>query len=236
MTLLGHLEELRRRLIKAIIAVGVATIAAWFLYDPILTVLVAPLRKLSVAHQIIVGGQLIFTSPPEAFFVRLKVTVFAAVVIASPVVLWQVWRFITPGLYKREKRYAVPFVFVSIVLFLIGGALALYTLPQALRILVGLGGSHFVLLPRASEYLSFVLLMIVAFGVTFEFPIVLLALAAAGVVTSRTLRRGRKVAWIAILVVTGIITPDPTPVSQIILAVPLALIYEATILAARLLR
>lgn len=236
MTLLEHLEELRSRLIKMLLVFVGASVGVWFFYDRILEFLIRPLERIPEASEILREGQLIVTAPQEAFFVRLKVTTFTAFVIAIPVILWHVWRFVTPGLYAHEKRYALPFVLISTLLFLAGAALAFTVLPQALRILAGFGGSEVVLIPRASEYLSFVLLLVLAFGATFELPLVLISLTLAGVISSRTLRKGRRVAWLLILIAAAILTPTPDPLNQIMLALPLALLYEGTVLVARLLR
>lgn len=236
LSLIGHLEELRGRIFKMLIAFVAAAVGAWFLYDRILAVLVAPLAGLDVAGELLSEGKLIFTSPPEAFFIRLKVVSFAGFVLALPVILWQVWRFVAPGLYSHEKKYAIPFVVSAMLLFLVGGWLAMRSLPQALEFLVAFAGEDIVLVPRASEYLSFVMVLVAGFGLTFEFPLVLIALSLVGVVSSESLRRGRKIAWIAILVVAAVVTPTQDPLTQLLLALPLAALYEATILAARLLK
>lgn len=236
MTLFEHLEELRRRLFKGLVAFVLGSVAAWFLYGSILEVLTQPLKDLPASQQIISRGKLIFTSPPEALFVRLKITAFAGMVLAMPVILWQVWRFITPGLHKQEKRYALPFVLASMLLFGLGTSLAFISLPKTLQVLVSLAGSDFILVPRASEYLSFVLLLIVAFGATFEFPLVLIFLALAGVITSRTLRRGRRIAWVSVMAVAAVVTPTQDPFTMLSLGIPLGLMYEGTILVVRLLR
>lgn len=233
MTLIEHLEELRGRLLKMVLAFAAAAIAAWFLYDRILGLLIEPLKNLPVAGRILSGGKLIFTAPTEAFFVRLKVTAFAGLVIALPVILWQAWRFVTPGLHRQERRYGLAFVLASMVLFAGGAAFAFISLPKALEILSGFAGEELVLLPRAAEYLSFVLLLVGAFGLAFEFPLALLALTLVGVLTSRSLRKGRRFAWIAILIAAAAITPTQDPITLILMSVPLALLYEATILAAR---
>ncbi|MGH2731933.1 MAG: twin-arginine translocase subunit TatC [Actinomycetota bacterium] len=236
MTLIEHLEELRARIFKSIVAIAVGAVAAWFLYDHILALMVSPLKKLPVAEQLISRGKLIFTSPPEAFFIRLKIVSFAGLVLALPVILWEVWRFVAPGLYAQEKRYALPFVGSSLALFAGGVALSLISLPKALEFLTAFAGTDLVLVPKASEYLSFILLMIVAFGVAFEFPLALLALTLVGVLSSAKLRQGRKIAWILVLVVAAVITPTQDPITMTILAVPMALLYEATIVATRLLK
>lgn len=236
MTLLEHLGELRTRLIKMFIAFLVASTVAWIFYDLILATLIAPLEQIPEASEIVSRGQLIVTAPQEAFFIRLKVTAIAGFILSTPVILWQVWRFVTPGLYAHEKRYALPFVLMASALFACGAAFAFAVLPRALAILAGFGGSEVVLVPRASEYLSFVIFLVVAFGTTFELPVLLLSFVWVGVISSRTLRKGRRMAWILILIVAAFLTPTPDPLNQLILAIPLILLYEGTILLARILK
>ena len=240
MTILEHLDELRTRIIRMLIAFGVAAVAAWFLYNPILTFLVTPLRHLPNAAKVIAIGKgaphLIVTSPTEPLFLRLKVVSFAALALALPVVLWELWRFVAPGLYAKEKRYAIPFVGSAVGLFAAGVALAFWTMPSALHLLTAFSGGSLQLLPRASEYLSFVMLLILGFGIAFEFPLVLLTLSLIGLVPSRRLRAWRRPAWVVILVLAGFLTPAQDPITQVLLALPLAILYEATILIARLLK
>jgi sec-independent protein translocase protein TatC len=236
MSLMEHLEELRARLIKAVAAYAIACVVAWFVYSPILHLLTRALSRLSVAKQILRNGELIYTAPTEAFFIRLKVTAFAALILALPVILWQAWRFVMPGLHPNEKRYALPFIVISMGLFALGGFTAYFTLPQALQWLTSLAGSELVLLPRASEYLSFVMLMIAAFGFAFEFPIALLALTMVGVLTSRKLRKGRRIAWVVILIIAAVITPTQDPITMTLLAIPMGILYEATVVTARLMK
>lgn len=236
MSLVEHLEELRNRLIRVVVAYVVAAIGAWLAYSTVLDWLIAPLERLPVADQIMQGGQLIYTAPTEALFIRLKVTAFGAMILSLPVMLWQLWRFVTPGLHAHEKKYALPFVFVSLLLFAAGVATALFSMPKALEVLAGFAGSELVLLPRASDYLSFVMLLVAAFGFSFEFPIILLGLALVGVIDSRQLRNARRYAWIVILVIAALITPTQDPITLGIMSIPLAVLYEATILAARLLK
>jgi len=237
MTIIEHLEELRTRIIRMLIAFCVAAVAAWFLYNPILSFLIMPLRHLPQAATVIKGsGALIVTSPTEPLFIRLKVVSFSALAIALPVILWEIWRFIAPGLYANEKRYAIPFVGSALALFVGGVGLAFWTLPAALHFLTAFSGSSIQLLPRASEYLSFIMLLILGFGVAFEFPLVLLVLSLMGVLPSRKLRSWRRPAWVVILVLAGFLTPAQDPITQVLLAVPMAILYEATIIVARLLK
>lgn len=236
MTIIEHLEELRTRLFRMVIAFVAGSLLAWFLYDLILGILISPLRGLPEAGQIITDGKLIFTSPTEAFFLRLKITAFAGFVLALPVILWQLWSFVTPGLYSHEKRYAIPFVAASMILFVCGVGFSFVMLPQALKILTSFAGTELVLLPRASDYLSFVLLLIGAFGLAFEFPLVLLSLTLVGVLDSTKLRRGRKFAWLGMLLASAILTPTQDPITMTLMAVPLILLFEGTVLLSRLMK
>src|SRR5947209_3383306 len=175
MSLLDHLTELRRRLIISAIAIAAGATIAFIPSNPIRGFLSGPY------HHITHGQKLIVTDPLEAFATRLKIAAWAGLFFASPVVLWQLWRFITPGLNPKEKRYAIPFIAASIFLFLCGGAVALLTLKPALSFLQSVGGHELSTYYRAGPYLSLVTLMIVAFGVAFEFPILLVCLELAGV-------------------------------------------------------
>lgn len=235
MTLIEHLEELRSRLFKVTLAFGVGCIVAWFVYDPLLAALTEPLKDLPAAGEF-TSGKLITMAPTEAFFVRLKITAFSAFFLALPVILWQLWRFVTPGLHSHEKRYVIPFVLVSMALFASGIWLAFVTLPQALSVLSGFAGEELVLVPRASDYLSFLMVLMMAFGFSFEFPVVLLGLVMAGVLSSDSLRKARQTAWVIIVIASAVITPTTDPITMLLLAVPMALLYEGTILASRLLK
>ena len=151
-------------------------------------------------------------------------------------VLWQVWRFITPGLHKREKRYAIPFILASILLFILGTAIAMLTFRQALRFLIGVGGDNLETFFTPSKYLNLIVLMMVAFGVAFEFPIVLVFLQIARVLESRQLRKWRRPAVVVVVAVAALITPSQDPYSLFAMAFPMYLFYEASILIGRLLK
>ncbi len=230
MTLVEHLTELRRRLIISALAVAVGAAIAFALYTPILGFLSGPYH--SITH----GQKLIVTDPLEAFAVRLKISAWAGLFFASPVVLWQFWRFITPGLHPKEKKYAIPFILASIFLFLMGAAVALLTLKPALSFLQSVGGHQLSTYYRASPYLSLVMLMIVAFGIAFEFPILLVFLELAGVLPSAKLRKWRRPAIVIIVAVAAVITPSQDPYSLFAMAIPMYLFYEASILIGRLLK
>ena len=237
-SLLERLGELRTRLFRALIALAVGSVVAWFLFPAILALLAHPLKSLPGAGAVVARGKLIFTAPQEAFFVRIKIVGFAGAAIASPVILWQLWRFLTEGATlgstKRGIRYALVLVAVSVVLFAAGTAAAFVFVAPALHIFLYLGGPHIVLVPRASEYLSFLMLLVVAFGLTFEYPLLLLGLVFAGVLTSGTLRKRRRVAWFLLIVISAVVTPTVDPITPLFLAIPLAFLYEATIFTARL--
>jgi sec-independent protein translocase protein TatC len=234
MTLLEHLEELRGRLIWVFGAVGVAGIAGWILFERVVERLVQPVRPLLTD---LTGGSLIFTAPVEAFTIRLKVAVYVGFAIAFPVVLFHVWRFISPGLRGNEKRYAIPFMSAGIVLFGVGIFFALQTMPLALRFLIGpevTGGAIEPLL-SARQYLDFALLYMAVMGLAFELPVVLMALTLLGVMTSDQLARYRRHVFMAIAVMATVITPAD-PYSMIVLSAVLYVLYESCIWLSRLLR
>ena len=230
MTLVQHLTELRRRLVISAIAIALGAVIAFIFYSPILGFLSGPY------HGITRGQKLIVTDPLEAFATRLKIAAWAGLFISSPVVLWQLWRFITPGLNPKEKKYAIPFIAASIILFLMGAAVALLTLKPALQFLQSVGGHNLETYYRAGPYLSLVMLMIVAFGVAFEFPILLVFLELAGVLPSARLRKWRRPAIVVIVTVAAVITPSQDPYSLFAMAIPMYLFYEGAILVGRLLK
>lgn len=234
--LLQRLGELRTRLLRCLAALVVAGVVAAFASNGILHALVSPLRSLPGSGDVVSRGKLIFTSPTEAFFVRVRLVVFVAAALASPVILWELWQFFAAGTSHRGNRIAVIVVSASLLLFATGGVVAFAFVRPALDIFLYLGGTHIVLVPSASEYLSFLLLLIVAFGLTFEYPLFLLGLIGVGVINSMTLRRRRRAAYFVLLVVAAVVTPTVDPITPLALAIPLALLYEATIATARLLK
>jgi sec-independent protein translocase protein TatC len=230
MSLVEHLTELRQRLIVSIVAIAVGATIAFLFYGHILNFLAAPYRQVTHKQRFIV------TDPLEGFVIRLKIAAYGGVVLASPVVLWEMWRFITPGLHKNEKRFAVPFIASSITLFLMGAVVALITFRPALRFLVGVGGNNLESFFTPGKYLSLITLMIVAFGIAFEFPILLVFLEIAGVVPSARLRKWRRPAIVVIVAAAAIITPSQDPYSLFAMAIPMYLFYEGAILVGRLLK
>jgi sec-independent protein translocase protein TatC len=242
MTLGEHLGELRYRLVVCVVAFIVAAMVCVFLYEPILHFLIRPLcnvdnaaakhgRK-TVSSLLTTNGNtcnLYVTSPLDGLSLRVKISVFGGLVVASPVILFQLWRFITPGLQAREKKYAVPFVTAAFVLFLAGAATAYFTLPHALGFLRSVGGPNLQEIYDPIPYLGLILLMMALFGLTFQFPVVLVSLELARVVTPARLLRSWRWAVIIIVVVAGVFTPSSDPFSMLALALPLVVFYFVSI-------
>jgi len=232
MTVVEHLTELRRRLMVSLLAVaGTAALCYWFAPD-IINFLLDFYRDATKDQD----KAFIFTGPLDAFVTRLKIATYGGIVLAVPVWLWQLWRFITPGLHSREKRYAVPFVAASVLLFALGGAVALLTLPQALDFLLNVGGQEVQPLLTADKYVSLVSLMVLAFGLAFEFPVLLTFLLLARVLTTQQLGHFRRWAIILIVVFAAVITPSQDPYSLFFMAAPMYLFYEMSILLGKLLK
>jgi sec-independent protein translocase protein TatC len=232
MTVVEHLTELRRRVIISLVAVALAAIVCFIFSDSIIKFFVQYYKDATHGQR----NALIFLGPLDAFLTKLKIATYGGIVLALPVWLWELWRFITPGLNPKEKRYAIPFVAASIVLFAMGGAVALLTLPKALEFLLDIGGAQLQPQLTADKYLGLVSLMIVAFGVAFEFPVVLVFLLLARVVTTQQLRRWRRPAILIIVVFAAVITPSQDPYSLFFMAVPMYIFYELSIIVGRLLK
>jgi sec-independent protein translocase protein TatC len=242
MTVVEHLDELRSRLIWSILAVAAASVGSWFLFGPVTHLLERPFCNFMQAHPSLAADpsepcKLVFSSVVSPFLVKIKVTVFLGLAMALPVILYQLWMFVVPGLTQRERRYAVPFVVSSLVLFAFGGWFALFTLPRGLNFLLGFAGTdRILLLLTFDKYVGFVTLLILAFGLSFEFPLVLISLTLVGVLSSRKLRAWRRYAVLGIAVFAAVITPSQDWFTMTAMMVPLILFYELSILISRLLR
>ncbi len=238
MTVVEHLEELRYRIIVALVAIAAGMIPAWFLYPSVLKLLLRPfctyVHGLPAANRPPAGCRLIVQGVVDPFLVKMKVVVFLGFGLALPVVLYQFWEFVTPGLTDRERRLVLPFIASSIVFFVGGAALAYLTLTNGLNFLLGIGGSSLTPLLTAPKYLSFVLFMALAFGISFEFPLILVTLALVRILPSSKLRRWRRPAILIIFVYAAVITPSQDPFTLFAMAIPMYLFYEAAILVARL--
>lgn len=233
MSMLDHLYELRDRIIKCFIAIAIGGVAAWFLYPQIFDILLDPYCRLQGSSPD--DCLLLQTEPLEGFSVRLKIAGYGGIALAMPVLLWQVWRFVTPGLYAHEKKWAYPFVASALVLFLLGAGLAYYSLTPALEFLVDVGGEGLNQEFRPAPYFELITYMMLAFGVGFEFPIVLIFLQLAGILSAATLRRNRRYAVVAIVVIVAVITPSGDPYTLGILSIPMYLFFEASIVIGTLL-
>ena len=233
MTVFEHLGELRRRLMISIVAVVVAGTVVFIFAPEIISWLI---RFYNDAAPKGTPNKFIFTGPLDAFATRLKIATYGGIVLASPVWLFQLWRFITPGLNPKEKKYAIPFVLSSIFLFILGGFVALLTLEPALNFLLQIGGSSVKPALTYDKYVGLVSLMIVAFGLSFEFPVVLMFLLLARVLTTRQLRAWRRYAAVIIVAFAAIITPSQDPYSLFAMAIPMYIFYEMSILIARFLK
>ncbi len=230
MTLVEHLTELRRRLVICVLAVAIGMIVGFVIYPWVLDILLRPYEQISNADNSVAGGKLVQIDPLEGFSIRMKTSAYTGIGLAMPVILWQIWKFVTPGLYDHEKRYAVPFVASALTLFVMGAGLAYYTLPRALEFLVDIGGDDLVTAFAPGKYFQLITYMMLAFGIGFEFPIVLVFLQMAGILQTDTLRRGRRFAIVGILVLVAVITPSGDPISMLMLSVPMVVFYEVAIL------
>jgi sec-independent protein translocase protein TatC len=231
MSLMEHLTELRDRIIKVVIAVVIGMAIAFILYDRIFDVLIEPYEK--SCENSISDCRLLANDPLEGFGVRMKLALYGGIFIAMPVILWQLWRFITPGLYSHEKRYAIPFMISALTLFLLGAGIAYYTLPQALTFLQDIAGDNIANGYSPKKYFTLITYMMLAFGVGFEFPIVLVFAILIGVLTTDTLRSVRRYALVGITVLVAVITPSGDPISMLALSVPMCIFYEVSILIGR---
>ena len=229
--LLDHLIELRRRLIWSFVALGLAFAVCFYFADQIFAFLAQPLVDAFGKGQ----GKLIYTKLYEAFFVQIRVAFFAAFFLAFPFIANQIWAFVAPGLYAKEKKAFLPFLIATPVLFLLGGALAYYfVMPTAFRFFLqfegNLGGIEQEAMPAIGDYLSLVMHFILAFGIAFLLPILLMLMERAGLVTRDQLKRGRRYAILVAFIIAAIATP-PDVLSQLMLAVPLILLYELSLIA-----
>ena len=229
MTLVEHLTELRSRLIKSVLAVAVGALLGFLLYPTIFDVLIRPYEAIATSENSLTNGQLISVDPLEGFRIRIQIATYSGIAMAMPVILWQLWRFVSPGLYSHEKRYAAPFVASAMALFLLGATLAYFTLPKALDFLVSIGGDELITAYSPEKYFRLITYMMLAFGIGFEFPILLVFLQLAGLLHRDTLKRWRRYAAVGIVVLVAVITPSGDPFSLLMLSVPMYLFYELSI-------
>ena len=220
-SILQHLEEFRWRIVKSAIALVITSIVAFIFRDWILDILVQPYRDIGG------DGVLIALKPTEAFGAAMRLAFFGGLLLASPVLLYQLWGFINPALSKTERRWTIPIVGALVVLFAGGVLFAYWVLPRGLEFFASVLDVEFQL--QVTEYLKFVTLFLLVFGLSFEFPVFLYAAAAAGIVSSEKLAGGRRWAVTIIVIVAAVVTPTGDPYTLLLLSVPLYVLYEITI-------
>jgi sec-independent protein translocase protein TatC len=227
--LTSHLKELRKRLILSFIAIAAGFVICYAFSQPLFDILSKPLLKMMPE-----GSSLIFTSVAEAFFTYMKVAFIAGIILASPFVLFQVWAFVAPGLYRHEKKYVIPFVAAGSLFFVMGILFAYFVaIPVGFKFLLGYATDFIKPMPSMKEYLSFSIKFLLAFGLVFQFPVVLVFLARIGVVNAKTMARHRKYAILLIFVFAAVMTP-PDIISQLLMAIPLVGLYELSIVLSRI--
>lgn len=227
--LTAHLKELRTRLIASFVAIGIGFVLCYIFSQTLFNILAKPLFKILPQ-----GGSLIFISVAEAFFTYMKVAFIGGLILASPFVLYQIWAFVAPGLYRHEKRYVLPLLLGGSFFFLLGILFGYFiAIPVGFRFLLGYAADLIKPMPSMKEYLSFSVKFLLAFGLVFEFPVVLVILARIGVIDARMMAKQRKYTILLIFIFAAIMTP-PDLISQVILAFPLMGLYELSILLARL--
>ncbi|MDA3003693.1 MAG: twin-arginine translocase subunit TatC [Actinomycetota bacterium] len=231
MSLGEHLGELRMRLIRSIISVALGASAILAFYDPVLKFLTRPYRELCKNRpDFKCDGSLFALGPLDGLSARIKIAGYGGLIIALPVVLWQLWRFIVPALSKKEKKYTIPFIGSSVVLFVSGCALAYWTLSRALDFLISWSGTEVNQAFQITKYVSLVILMVLAFGIGFLSPLLIVFLQLVGVLTPRTLIKQWRIAIVTIFFMAAIITPSGDPITLMALGLPLTLLYFVAIL------
>jgi sec-independent protein translocase protein TatC len=230
MTIIEHLEELRRVLMISAGAWVVATIGCFFFRNWLFDFLERPIKTVLRNQHVHITSNPIITQVTEPLTIPLKVSAIAGFAVALPIILWQVWTFVSPGLKPAERKFAWPFIVSAVILFAAGGAFAYFVMPIGLNFLAGFLGSNATFLPDLNSYLTFFTILIVIFGATFELPIAILLLGMLGIVSSRMLRSRRKGIWVGIVFVALVVTPGADPFTPTALFIPLIVLFEASIL------
>ncbi len=227
MPLFQHLEELRTRLLICCLAIGVGFIVSYFFSGKIFEWLMRPWINALPPGQ---SAKLIYTAPHEAFFVYMKVSLISGTLLAIPVILWQIWRFVAPGLYANEKKYMLPVIFSSCFCFVAGVVFGYFVvIPVAFKFFASFSSEYITPMLRTSEYLAFANKMLLCFGLAFQLPVFAFFLAKLGLLSSDFLKRKRKWAIVLIFVAAAVLTPSPDVVSQLLMAAPLLVLYEASV-------
>jgi sec-independent protein translocase protein TatC len=221
MSFLEHLDELRKRLINVVYSLIAGCVIAFIFIGKIFDFIMRPLQEMLPD-----GGTLIFTSGAEPFMLYVKIGFLAGIFISSPLILWQVWKFIAPGLYTHEKKFAIPFVLMSTIFFVTGGLFAHYVaFPWTWKFFISWGTDYMKFMPKIDEAFSLYTKMLLGFGIIFEMPTLVLFLARMGVVTARLLARYFKYAFLAIFIIAAVISPGTDMMSQLMMAAPMLILY-----------
>lgn len=236
MTLVEHLEELRKRLLVAVIAIAVCSAVTYIFWDPIFGFLLSPLPDISSGAGIMQHGKLVISDPVGGFMISLKVSIAVGIALAMPVVLYQIWGFLAPAMTRRERKYAAPFTLLGVGLFVIGLVVGFLVLRYPIDWLVTFGKDRFIPLITADSYFTFVTYFLLAFGAVFELPLVLTFLGVVGVINSRMLREKRMYILFALWVLSCFITPGADPISPIIIGVALTGLFELSIILLRVIK
>jgi sec-independent protein translocase protein TatC len=227
MPLFEHLEELRSRLLICCLAIGAGFVISYFFSSRIFEMLIKPWIDAMPPGQPV---KLIYTAPHEAFFVYMKVSFISGTILAVPIILWQVWRFIAPGLYENEKRYMLPVICCSVICFISGVLFGYFVvIPVAFKFFASFASEHITPMLRTTEYLAFANKMLLCFGIAFQLPVFAFFLAKLGLVSSDFLKRKRKWAIVLIFIAAAVLTPSPDILSQLLMAAPLLVLYEASV-------
>jgi len=225
MSFLEHLDELRRRIIWSVAAIGIGVLLVAAFIDEIFAFIMRPMQRLLPA-----GQTLIYTDPSEAFLLQIKIAVIAGLIVASPVVFAQIWLFIAPGLYQHEKKLAIPFVVMSTVLFVSGAAFAHYAVfPLVWRFFVGFTTDYLTFMPRVEPAFSMYLRLILALGITFQLPTIVLFLARMGMITPRFMIKNFKYAILLIVIAAAVLSPDGGGVGMVVMGAPVVILYIISI-------
>ena len=236
MSMMDHLRELRMRLVRSVLAIGISTLVLLAFYDQLKNLLTRPYTDLCLRRpDFKCDGSLFSLGPLDGFSARMRVCLYGGLVLALPIILWQIWRFIVPALSKREKNYAVPFIASSLLLFSVGCYLAYWTLDKALEFLISWSGEDVTQAYQITKYINLVVMMMLAFGVAFLSPVLLVFLQLVSVVTPKTLIKQWRYAVMGIFVAAAAITPSGDPVSLMALAIPLTVLYLIAVLVGWLL-
>jgi sec-independent protein translocase protein TatC len=231
MTLVEHLEELRRRILISLAAIAVGAIVGFIIWERLLDILLWPMPKM--AHSLIQNGKLLATAPGEPFVVSLKIATAFGIVVAIPILLYETWAFIAPALTRREKKYALRFTLLGVGLFAVGIVVGFFVMRYPLEFLFNYGGDKFVLLPDADHYFSFVTFFLLAFGLVFELPLVLTFMAVVGIVSSQFLRAKRLYILFGLWLLSCFVTPGADPYSPLIIGASFTILFELSILLIR---